>query len=254
MAPAKIQITAAGTPLVSCASSPQLMPFHIAYSGPAPIATFFRVREMNEESSPSFASASSSSPGSSDITVEEKSAATNGIHSEKKSMMNGNGKLGLGKRLVAAFRGRRVVGVEVPLPEGYTGVILHSDAASSKNTDPRGSLSNDVEGSKRINGRREASTRGTRHSKPIEVDDDEDVGEFSPNQNGIDLNDDMTDPSLVLNSNEHEGEVKTLKAMQTFQSIVVWNPDVVVDDGRDEYIRALREWTAVASEVHRMED
>ncbi|KAL5536739.1 hypothetical protein ACEPAF_562 [Sanghuangporus sanghuang] len=254
MAPAKIQITAAGTPLTPCASSPQLMPFHIAYSGPAPITTFFRVREMNEESPTSSASASSSSPGSSDITVEEKSAANDGVHAGKKSMVNGNGKLSLGKRLVAAFRGRRVVGVEVPLPEGYTGVILHFDAASAKKTDPQGSLSNGVEGSRRMNGRRKASMRGTRHSKPIEVDDDEDVSESSPNQNGIDLNDDMTDPSLILNSNEHEGEVKALKAMQTFQSIVVWNPDVVVDDGRDEYIQALREWTAVASEVHRMED
>ncbi|KAL5492578.1 hypothetical protein ACEPAI_4025 [Sanghuangporus weigelae] len=254
MTPAKIQITAAGTPLASCASSPQLMPFHIAYSGPAPIATFFRVREMNEEFPSSSAPASSSSSGSPDIIVEEKTAAMNRIHVEKKPMVNGNGKLSLGKRLVAAFRGRRVVGVEVPLPEGYTGVILHSDASSTKKTDPQRSLSNDVEGSRRMDGRRKASTRGTRHSKPIEVDDDEDVGESSPNQNGIDLDDDATDPSLILNSNEHEGEVKVLKAMQTFQSIVVWNPDVVVDDGRDEYIRALREWTAVASELHRMED
>ncbi|KAL5531299.1 hypothetical protein ACEPAG_4176 [Sanghuangporus baumii] len=254
MAPAKIQITAAGTPLAPCASSPQLMPFNIAYSGPASIATFFRVREMNEELPSSSALASSSSSGSPDNTVEEKSAALNETYVERKSTVNGNGKLSFGKRLVAAFRGRRVVGVEVPLPEGYTGVILHSNASAAKKIDSRASLSDGVEGSRRTNGRRKASTRGTRNSKPIEVDDDADVGESSRSQNGTDLNDDATDPSLILNPSDHEGEVKVLKAMQTFQSIVVWNPDVVVDDGRDEYIRALREWTAVASEVHRMED
>jgi len=35
----------------------------------------------------------------------------------------------------------------------------------------------------------------------------------------------------------------------TFDSMRVWHPDMPVDEGRDEYVRCLMEWTRLASEV-----
>jgi hypothetical protein len=45
------------------------------------------------------------------------------------------------------------------------------------------------------------------------------------------------------------GSRRTLKPVARFSSLVVWNPDIPVDEGRDEYLRALGEWTRIASDV-----
>ena len=217
----------AQTPISECSTSPQLMPFHIAYSGPAPISTFFRVREMEEDAQA--IGWSSSTP--------ESNGTENGVNEitpEKKEK-----KIGIKKHLVAAFRGRRVVGTEVPLPEGFTGLVLRSDGSKETASAPQNSsLPN---GATAKNGRKVAA-RKTRRSKPIEVTTDD---EYDTN-----IAMDPNEPDADFNGSMADGEVKNLRATETFKSLVIWNADVPVDEGRDEYIRALREWTTVAAEVN----
>jgi len=52
---------------------------------------------------------------------------------------------------------------------------------------------------------------------------------------------------------EHE-PVRTLNPTGSFSSFVLWNPDLPVDEAKDEYLRSLNEWTQLAEEVHRFED
>lgn len=88
MADATLQLKAAGS---LADASLDLMPFHVAHTGPAPLSTYFRV-------APAPASAT-------DEPAKEQ--------------------------YVAAFRGRAVHGTRVALPEGYVGVMLQSDAQAS---------------------------------------------------------------------------------------------------------------------------
>ncbi len=80
-------------------------------------------------------------------------------------------------------------------------------------------------------------TRSTRKSKssPEPVREGEDV--------------DMDTP--VAEDPRDDEHTKVLKASHIFSSLVIWNPDILVDQGKDEYTRALTEWTAVAAEVRR---
>lgn len=224
------------------------MPFHVAYSGPAPISTFFRIRELEEDANASGSNSSPSqgNPSSESKDENDKGKEVNGVTSTETEI----GK----KHLVAAFRGRLVVGTDVPLPEGYTGLVLRSDGLSKTEETSQRSLSN---GTKTVKGGarsgRKASIRKTRRPKVIEVNsDDDDANPITPvlDETGptMDL-DGAVDPELTLNGESSEEDVKTLRATGTFQSLVVWNADVPVDEGRDEYIRALREWTAAAAEV-----
>ena len=46
-----------------------------------------------------------------------------------------------------------------------------------------------------------------------------------------------------------EGPTRFLEPVSTFASFVLWNPDIPANDGRDEYVRSLREWTKLVAEV-----
>ena len=48
---------------------------------------------------------------------------------------------------------------------------------------------------------------------------------------------------------EEEAPTRTLTLASTFSSFVVWNPDIPVDEGRDEYIRSLNEWIKLSAMV-----
>ncbi|KLO09555.1 ribonuclease H1 small subunit [Schizopora paradoxa] len=201
--------------LTSC--TPNLMPFRIAHSGTAPISTFFRVKENTEPiaGASSLPEASSPSPSSSSRLVGRVT-----------------------KRLVAAFRGRVVQGAEMALPDGYRGLVLRSNAVVNETDTKRKGREARKNGVESV-GRR--GTRSTRKSKqepePIDIDGD-DVEMESP----------------TTESPVEDTPMKDFKVHHTFNSLVIWNPDILVDHGRDEYSRALTEWTAVAAELHRTED
>jgi hypothetical protein len=49
--------------------------------------------------------------------------------------------------------------------------------------------------------------------------------------------------------NASHTEIQTLIPVSRFSSLTVWSPDIPVDEGKDEYIRSLTEWTKLAAEV-----
>ncbi|VDC05164.1 unnamed protein product [Peniophora sp. CBMAI 1063] len=118
-------------------------------------------------------------------------------------------------RQTATFRGRALHSLPVVLPEGYAGIILQGGAAAAP--------SNGAKSAPRSRSRRRAA--------------DEDV---EMQQNGVDEG--VAEKGKVLN------------AAGRFDSITLWHPDIPADEGRDEYVRSLREWIAVAAEVHKVED
>ena len=60
---------------------------------------------------------------------------------------------------------------------------------------------------------------------------------------------DEADPPGFSETASDEGPTRVLEPVSTFPSFVLWNPDIPANDGRDEYVRSLREWTKVAAEV-----
>lgn len=119
--------------------------------------------------------------------------------------------------LAAAFRGRAIRGLTVDLPEGYAGVVLSSsDKPAEAKSKPKAKKA-------------PSSKRGSKRNAVVEeTDEDEDE---------------------MLMAAEISGPVKTLEATGTFSSFVLWNADNPVDEGRDEYLRTLTEWTKIAAEV-----
>jgi hypothetical protein len=45
-------------------------------------------------------------------------------------------------------------------------------------------------------------------------------------------------------------EIRRLTPVSRFSSLTVWSPDIPVDEGKDEYLRSLTEWTKLAAEIH----
>lgn len=111
-------------------------------------------------------------------------------------------------------------GVDVELPEGYTGLILRGP--------PNGDVDLPVRGKAQEKGRR--AKRGSK--KIIEVDEEEEM-----------------DIDVGGGGEEEEGTVRTLEPAGQFSSFVLWHPDFQVDEGRDEYLRTLTEWIGLAAEV-----
>ena len=44
-------------------------------------------------------------------------------------------------------------------------------------------------------------------------------------------------------------DVRQLIPTPTFLPFTIWSPDIPVDEGKDEYVRCLVEWTKLAAEV-----
>ncbi|KAK0189425.1 ribonuclease H2, subunit C [Armillaria mellea] len=96
---------ASSVSLPSC--SPNLMPFHIDYDGPAPISTFMRVEER--------------------VTENLDEPASDGPQAESSTTAAGSAP-SLARRaasyLVSTFRGRALRGTQIDVPAGYTGLVL----------------------------------------------------------------------------------------------------------------------------------
>lgn len=219
-------------PLPTC--TPDLMPFHISYTGSAPIATFFRAKETKPAAStpaaPKLAGTDSKEGAPTpkpDAAVADAAASP----SPEEGTTQKEDEPAV-KRYTAAFRGRTVQGREVALPEGYAGLVLRADAAESSKT-AKATARRAAEEA-RGKGKGRSTRRSGRGAKAVEnvVDEDED---------------DLGAADLL--ADEPALEVKTFRPTSTFSSLVVWNPDIPADEGRDEYIRAMKEWTCLAGEV-----
>ena len=225
------------------------MPFHIQHTGPAPVSTYFRIRpQAGQSSSP----AETSSPPRESQT-DTTATVTIGVLPEEKV----NPPIAAGtdlvvedpavpvaarvdvivanvttpatpmlrpgpirrlsdsaKRFISSFRGRTVHGVEVALPKGYGGIVLRGDANDKAH--PYQSTAS------------KANRRSTR--RPLRTPTEEELDKMS-------LEDEDGRPARVL------------KPTARFDSFVLWHPDIPVDEGKDEYLRSLSEWTSIASEV-----
>jgi len=122
-------------------------------------------------------------------------------------------------------------GMAVGVPEGYTGLVFVGDSEGENGiAAKRSRRSVSPQKSARKNG------RATRHSKVVYD------------------NVDMTDESAadeVLQGDASQ-PTKTLKAVGQFSSFTLWNPDVDVDEGNDEYLRSISEYRDILSEVRNL--
>jgi hypothetical protein len=214
------------------------MPFHIQYSGPAPVSTYFRIQPapLPGSSPPSVAAETQpvstdsavvavqeekeNAPAVSAVVTAEIQAETDPVIKLPPSQPLRPGPIerlsGSAKRFISSFRGRTVHGVEVPLPKGYSGIVLRGDAEGRTQT-PTSSKAK----------RRPA--RKARRQVPEEVPEDDDMEGILPS--------------------EDERPVRVLKPSARFDSFVLWNPDIPADEEMDEYLRSLSEWVNIASEV-----
>lgn len=276
-----LEIAPLKSPLPTC--TPNLMPFHIAYSGPAPISTYLRVRSAPPptygkddpqasryfatsstgiaEATAASASQSTLVASSSGVTLDaegtlvETQSTTLVTNSPSAPLVSGDAILEasepkhesplaapVAERWVSAFRGRSIQGLTVPLPEGYAGIVLRApqDGAFGAAAADRAEERAREREKARAKAKKE-SKRGTRRSARI-IDVDDDVVD-------VDASEQVAEHVGVAAEGELEDPVRTLTATSTFSQFVLWNPDFPVDEGKDEYLRSLAEWTKLAAEV-----
>ncbi|KAG1812859.1 ribonuclease H2 non-catalytic subunit-domain-containing protein [Suillus subaureus] len=244
--------------------SPNLMPFHISHSGPAPISTYFRVKPSTpsspylsltqntsnethlstdnsqntlvaEDSQSSLTTIAESQsalleedsqacPAGVDTSIADADSGTQASPSSELARapptappVEGS----LSNNFTAAFRGRQVHGRTVDLPQGYGGIVL---SAPSSDINSQG----DDIGTVETIAQTRRKSRATRTcSRQMETDKDDAV-------------DADHDDSRV--------EIRRLTPVSKFSSLTVWSPDIPVDEGKDEYLRSLTEWTKLAAE------
>ncbi|EJD48192.1 hypothetical protein AURDEDRAFT_151023 [Auricularia subglabra TFB-10046 SS5] len=204
-------------------ASPSLMPFHIAYTGPAPFSTYFRVAPkptpepaVDPEPAVKPEPEAKAGPGQADSNLPEP---------PKREVYT------------ATFRGRTVEGTRVALPEGYGGLVLQSDSPLTAHTTrrPPSPKKPKVPASSR-QGRRTRSSTVPDENEPAEADMDVD---------------EPTDPDLLLATSPDTSASRSLVPTGKFDSFLVWGADFAVDEVSDEYIRALNDWTRLAAEIHK---
>lgn len=213
---------------------PNLMPFHVEYDGAAPISTYFLVK--TNEPPPSDAS----------------SAPTRRVYS-------------------AAFRGRTIHGVDVQVPEGYSGVTLHVDPSSTA-TAPAASTAATTSKRKRANASKApephkfakslTGRRGPTRSKALaevaEEDDDNSQNTLVGDAGGENdtyafMSEEIVNEEPISDMStqalEDSPSLRQLMSTGSFESMIVWAPDVPPDNTRDEFIRAIDDWTRLADVV-----
>ncbi|KAH9951117.1 ribonuclease H2, subunit C [Amylocystis lapponica] len=214
-------------PLPQC--TPSLMPFHIAHSGPAPVSTYFRPKPAPP---PSYGKEETRTPPSSS-TSQSTLVATSSSATLDSSAPPASASPSLATRFVAAFRGRTVQGLTVDLPTGYAGLVLQTpDAAKDKVDKARKDAdARDAQaGQSKKAGKRGASLRSSARAAHGDVD------------------------AVAEDPRGDEGpRVRVLRPTSAFSSFVLWSPDIAVDEGSDEYLRSLSEWTRLAAEIHHFE-
>ncbi|KAG2144302.1 ribonuclease H2, subunit C [Suillus clintonianus] len=249
-----MEISPATLDLPEC--SPNLMPFHISHSGLAPISTYFRVKpspssthlsltqntsnktKLSTEDSQNTLVADESQCSlttiaeSQSVSLEEDSQACPGgvgamvVDADSGTQASSSSapvthlaERSLEHNFVAAFRGRQIHGRTVDLPQGYGGIVLNAPSGHPKS---QGGDTGTVE--KTAKTRRETP----QSSRKMETDEDD----------GVDADNDAS-----------RAETRRLNPVSRFSSLTVWSPDIPVDEGKDEYLRSLTEWSKLAAEV-----
>ena len=206
--------------------TPNLMPFNIKYTGTAPVSTYFRPKPPFVQGDPLTSEAGGSQEGTSQLSTATDVANPVEFNTNPMATLNVVPKE---EPLVAAFRGRTIRGTRVSVPGGYTGVVLiGADANKTKQQSPSPPPL-----------RRRPHRRSGR---VIDVDEDDEPQD-------VDMDDAEEGADVDGYGEEEEGPTRTLTLSSVFSSFVVWNPDIPVDEGRDEYVRSLNEWTKLSAVV-----
>jgi len=138
------------------------------------------------------------------------------------------------ERLVAAFRGRQMYGQEVGIPNGYGGLVLRTPLDSKgKGKEDAEAASTSLSHKVKPKSKTRAATRRSKRATVDDTADEPDNGDCCPDS-------DIDPPPLA----------RKLVPSSTFTSFMLWTPDRPLDEGRDEYARALVEWTHLAAEIH----
>ncbi len=197
---------------------PHLMPFHIQHTGPAPVSTYFRIKphdgplcQLSSIPDPSLPSGDSQTELTTATAVTNVKAPASPVQQSGPIRRLSES----AKRFISSFRGRTVHGVEVTLPKGYAGIVLRGDTNDQAHPHPS-------TGSK-------SKRRPVRNSRRNPIEEEE-----------------LEEMSL---EDEEKPPVRVLKPTARFDSFVLWHQDIPVDEGKDEYLRSLSEWTNIASEV-----
>lgn len=138
-------------------------------------------------------------------------------------------------RFISAFRGRQMYGQAIDIPSGYGGLVLRAPS------DPQGSKEDSKPLSRQVKPRSKTRVATRRFQKRMKADVSADELEEGHND---DCYPEDGDPSPVT---------RKLVPCSTFTSFMLWTPDRPLDEGRDEYTRALVEWTHLAAEVGSLE-
>jgi len=207
--------------------TPNLMPFNIKYTGTAPVSTYFRPKPPPVQADPpTSVEAGGSQEGTSQLSTTTDAANPAESNTDPVTTLNAVPKE---EPLVAAFRGRTVRGTRTSVPDGYTGVVLIG-ADANKTKQPSPSLPPP--------GRRPSRRSG----RVIHIDEDDEPQD-------VDMDGAGEDVDGYGQGEEEEAPTRTLTLASVFSSFVVWNSDIPVDEGRDEYIRSLNEWTKLSAMV-----
>lgn len=294
------------------------MPFHIAYSGSAPISTYFLRRPLPPS-------------GKSDVVedttylIDNKFVLRN-VHNfhtpdqneqiaqstdtpNAQDASNANQQPSTSAKLQptryqAAFRGRVVVGQQFSLPESYVGLVLHRDDTAQHSILSAPPPKPTRRARKKEEGAAEASKRPTRlagaqranalkakaaakakakqkqqrvptkwnpdgEEDELIDDDDDDLPSAPAVLAALAVPEPKTEPKreeeVKLEEEEEpqmdveelppppeeklDQRVDKLEVTGTFREFVLWNADAPLDEGRDEYLRAIRDWVNIAAEV-----
>lgn len=104
-------------------------------------------------------------------------------------------------------------GLQVDLPEGHSGVVLRIPEI------------HETESSSKV----ERNRKKGKKQQTLSQEENEDIE--------------------MLDGDDAEELRRVIRPIATFPSLVLWNPDIPVDEGRDEYLRSLHEWTRISAEV-----
>ena len=124
-------------------------------------------------------------------------------------------------------------GTKVDLPDGYMGIVLRVPEDKKGKGGASAVKVQEEEERPKAKAKGRATRRSKRVQEVIEVQDE----------------DDAMDGGESGEVGVPEGPVRVLQPVSTFPSFMLWHPDNPVDEGRDEYMRSLKEWTRLAAEV-----
>ena len=229
---------------------PNLMPFHIDYSGPAPISTFMRADPSCETVGAPAKNAEDS--GNAENTSKLQTSENGGdgagetqlvVVDTSQSSQTGPVVVGASKRVISSFRGRTIHGLDIDLPEGYGGLLLRAEDCGAKNN---------ASASSSMRYEETRVKKVTRRSKRIVARDEAGEVEVEMSEKVVQ---EVGIVDLTENPDEDDDErlpTRMLIPTAQFSSFRLWNADIPTDEGADEYARSLTEWIRLASHVRIM--